>query len=469
MVIIGGTPAGAIAAQTAARLGARVAWLWQGTDLGHAHLQFQGWLWGTQRLVTAEATAAILGIPSPALPETAWQAVQQWAALIADLPRLPMTTALTVAGVDILQGTGQVVGDRPLRVQVQDRTLSTRRLVLALATVPPVPNIPGAETIPWLTPATLLTGAHPPASVVVMGQQPEALALAQALATWGSRVHLVSTAPTLLPQEDPAVAQWLQAQLTAVGVQLHLGMGVERLTVSPTGVLVSGSAGQIETAATLLGTPPRPQIPGLNLARVGLGEAPPGLAVNSYLQSVIHPDIYACGGSLGGYDLPTLSAQEAAIAVENALFWHRRRVDYSRLPYSLLTQPPLGRVGLTEPQARRRYGEAIRIYTSHWDHQPVVHWRGEPTGFCKLIVQGDTLVGAHGVGPEAPSLVASVAPLVGRRRGMVTLAQGAVPRHSPLVGLQAAAQQWQGDRWQPGQWRRDWAENWCHWRRSQRG
>ena len=466
LVIIGGTPAGAIAANTAARLGARVAWVWQGADLGQSQLQLQGWVWGSQRLVDSGWTASILGMPPPARSDTAWAAVQQWAELIAELPQLPLTAAATIAGVDVIQGSGQVIGDGPLRFRVNDRTLSTRRLLLALSGSPQPPTMAGSETIPWLTPTTLAQQPQPPASLIVLGQQPVALALAQALAVWGTQVHVLSSAATLLPQEDPAVGQWLQAQLAATGIQLHLNSSLQAVETISAGVEVTSASGPIQAAAALIGTAPRPRLQSLGLDAVGLTVPPQGLTVNGYLQSD-HPDIYACGGSLGGYPLASISAYEAAIAVENALFWNRQRVDYRALPYGFWTQPEIGRVGLTEPQARTRYGSQIQTYTCRWDDQPVAHWRGHPTGFCKLIARASgTLVGAHIVGPEAPSLVARVAPLMGKHDALHQLAQAPVPNGSPLVVLQQAAQQWQrDDRWRPGQWRRDWAENWCHWRR----
>jgi pyruvate/2-oxoglutarate dehydrogenase complex dihydrolipoamide dehydrogenase (E3) component len=472
LVIVGGTPAGAIAANTAVRLGARVAWVWQGADLGQAQRQLQGWMWGTQRCVDAGWTAAIVGMPPLVLPDAAWQAVQQWADLIADLPRQPLTTAITMAGVDVIQGSGQVVGDGPLRLRVDDgpldRTVSTRRLLLAMAGDPAPPAIVEGDAIPWLTPTSLAQQSQPPDSLIVLGQQPVALALAQALTTWGTQVHVLSSATTLLPQEDPAIGQWLQAQFAAMGIHLHLGASLQHIKKTAAGVDVTSATGTIQAAAALLGTVPRPLLQALHLKAVGLTVPPQGLTVNSYLQSD-HPDIYGCGGSLGGYPLASISAYEAAIAVENALFWNRRRVDYRALPYGLWTQPEIGRVGLTEPQAQKRYGSAVQTYTCRWDEQPMAHWRGHPTGFCKLIVRAPgTLVGAHIVGPEAPSLAARVAPLVGKRHALKQLAQAPVPSGSPFVGVQQAAQQWQRDRWRSGQWRRDWAENWCHWRRSQR-
>lgn len=473
LVVIGGTPAGAIAANTAARLGARVAWVWQGADLGQSQPQLQGWIWGTQRFVDAGWTAAIGGMmAAPAVSDTAWAVVQQWAELIADLSQQSLTTIITVAGVDVIQGSGQVVGDGPLRLRVDDgsleRTLSTRRLLLAMAGDPAPPAIAGGENIPWLTPTTLAQQPQPPDSLIVLGQQPVALALAQALAVWGTQVHILSSAATLLPQEDPAVGQWLQAQFAATGIQLHLGTSLKHIKKIVSGVEVTSVTGTIQAADALLGTAPRPPLQALQLEVVGLMLPPQGLTVNGYLQSD-HPDIYGCGGSLGGYPLASISEHEAAIAVENALFWNRRWVDYGALPYGLGTQPEIGRVGLTEPQARTRYGSAVQTYTCRWDEQPLAHWRGHPTGFCKLIVRAPgILVGAHIVGPEAASLAARVAPLVGKRDALRQLAQAPVPNTSPLCGLQQAAQQWQRDRWQPGRWRRDWAENWCHWRRSQR-
>lgn len=122
---------------------------------------------------------------------------------------------------------------------------------------------------------------------------------------------------------------------------------------------------------------------------------------------------------------------------------------------------------MTEAQARQRYGTDIRVLQQAFSDSLEAHLLEEPTGFCKLVAhRNGTLLGAALVGPQASDLVQTLALLVGQPDGMVKLADfPAIPQTLTdlLVG---AAQLWQQQRWQPGRWRRDWAENWFNWRRS---
>jgi pyruvate/2-oxoglutarate dehydrogenase complex dihydrolipoamide dehydrogenase (E3) component len=473
VIILGGTPAGAIAADRAVRWGARVAWVWQGNDLGRCHRQQRGVVWGSRWRHQADWVAH-LGLTAPPTPEpTAWSTVQRWAAVIADLPCQPLTEQLTVAGVDILPGVGQVVGDRPLQVAVGDRVLSSRSLLLALAGDSPthLPRPLGEPPLamadgPYLTVETLVQQPHPPRSLVVLGQDPGALALAPALAVWGTTVTVVTAAPRLLPGEDGDVAQWLTAQLQGRGIEIVTGVQPQRLVPTATGVELTWGDRVLGAAALLLALPRQPDWTALGPLAAILQPSAAGVTVNRYLQTR-HPRIFACGGTLGGYDLPAIQGYEATVAIANALFWPRRPVDYAQQPYSLDTTPTFARVGLTEAQARRRYGTAVRVYRAPWHDQGSAHWGGITTGFCKLVTNPKgQLLGAHLVGPEAPTLVQGLAWAKAAGQSLGDLARGGGDPDGPVAMVQAAIAQYQGDRWQPGIWRRDWAENWCHWRRS---
>ncbi|WP_008311565.1 FAD-dependent oxidoreductase [Leptolyngbya sp. PCC 6406] len=478
LVVLGGSTAGAIAAQQAARWGARVAWVQQGNGDRSSHRQIQGLIWGSrwrqqaqwigQMGATAQDGSETI-VPSD-LPSTtwgtAWSEVQHWSSLIAALPAAPTPTDLTQLGVDILPDTGQLQPGRPLTVAVAERRLSTRRVLIALAGEPRPPAFLGETTIPYLTPAQFVSLPAPPAAVVILGSSPEGVALAQALTHWGTQVALVTPAPNVLPEEDPAVDQGVTAQLMAAGVAVYLGATPQKVAPGTDGVQVHLQDQILHGTVLLLATAPRPSLEAVNLAAVGLTVGRQGLRVNRYLQT-INPAIYACGSALGGYDLAAVHHYEAAVAVENALFWPRRSVDYGIVPYGLPTTPEMGRVGLTEPQARRRYGASVQVYTTPWDHHAPAHWRGDPTGFCKLVLhRRGLLLGAHLVGPEARELVAVLALALAQKLSIQTLATLPTLPDSLMAQVQITADQWRRDRSQPGHWQRDWGENWCHWRRS---
>jgi hypothetical protein len=101
-----------------------------------------------------------------------------------------------------------------------------------------------------------------------------------------------------------------------------------------------------------------------------------------------------------------------------------------------------------------------------YDH-PQAQWRESTTGFCKLIAhRNGKILGLHGVGPEAAECAQAAAWLMELNTPWWQLAQHPTLPQSFLALLQTTSQQWERDRWQPGQWRRNWAENWFNWRRS---
>lgn len=461
LVIIGGTGAAAIAAQQAAQYGARVAWVLQGEGGDPRTEALRGFLWSSRPPVPRQGTS-----PGPqATPLERWATARQWALQGAALPTDRDPKVLAAAGVDVIPAQGRLLGDAPLRVAAGDRDLTTRRLLLALGGVPGRPAIPGLDTVPVLTPLDILAQDHCPPQVVLLGAGPEGAALASALLTWGAAVTLISPHGSLLPGEDPAVSQWFTTYLQVAGATLYLGTAPTKIRPQGTGVQVDLPQGQVRAAALVLATPPQVDWSQVGLESVGLTPTPQGLQVNGYLQTS-HPQIYGCGDGLGGYPLPALAAQEARLAVTNAVFWRRHPLDYRQIPYGLGTWPEVGRLGLTEPQAHRRYRQ-IQVYQGPWDQALGSHWRGETLGFLKVVAdRRGQVLGVHGVGAEATLLVEALGLGAPSPITLQDLGQLSTDITSPLGLLSDIVTPWQQHRWRLGGWRRDWAENWCHWQRS---
>ena len=379
----------------------------------------------------------------------------------------PSPNQLMAAGVDVIDGQPTLAPR--LRVQVGDRCLTPRQILLALKGTWLPPNLPGLADIPYVTPASLAQLKTLPQSLVILGSSPLALEIAQALARWGVNLTLLTPSRQLMPSEEPMVSQWIAAELGAAGVKVHLGVQPTQVTATATGICVQAESERWTADHLLIGTPPRPDLEALYLERVGLQIHNGVLPVNRYLQTR-HPYIYACGEGVGGYCPPVVARHEAEVAVNNALFWNRRKVDYGPLPYTLLTQPEFCRVGMTAEQAQRRYGsKAIVLYDDLLDGNPKAQSLGNPTGFCRLVThRSGQLLGAHLVGLQASEWGQVLAIALKHRLTLQDLAQlPTLPQTLTDIVRQTAAQ-WEGDLWQPGQWRRDWAENWFNWRRSKR-
>lgn len=452
VVILGGTPEGYEAAQYAAHLGARVAWVLQGP--------------GCQA-----SLSAILGAMGTAqsMPTLQWQWRVQRVQLMLDVLTSDSLSALMIQGVDVISETGHVASDRPLTVKTPSRHLTSRAILLATGQNPRPPAIPGLEGVPYMTPDAFLWRKTLPQSVAILGSTPTALVLCQLLCRWRVAVTLITPVKQLLMREDPDISQWITAQLQADGATLCLATTVTQV-MSGAASLTLQLANETEVEVeTLVVATFQPDLTDLCLEPLiqQLDTALP-LAVNAHLQTA-HPRIYACGSVLGGDNMAAIARQEARLAIENAVFWNRRRIDYCTVPYDILTQPAMARVGLTEFQANRRYpAENLHIYRQDLYDNPKAQWRNATIGFCKVIAhRNGQILGAHGVGPEANEWVQTLALLMAQKVPWWKIAQFPTLPHSLTEILSQATQRWERDRWQPGKWRRDWAENWFNWRRSQ--
>ncbi|NER85121.1 MAG: NAD(P)/FAD-dependent oxidoreductase [Leptolyngbya sp. SIO1D8] len=397
--------------------------------------------------------------------QTPWQWAIQRATLIADILTSEDFTQLLVQGIDVIAETGQLVSDRPLQVETDSRQLTTRAVLLATGSLPRLPAIPGLETVPYETAEAFLRRESLPESVAIVGSTPLALMLCQILCRGQIPVSLITPNASLLNQEDPDVSRWMTAQLRAEGAQLRLATQVAAITQIDSGVSLNLPDATITAETVIIAVSPAPNLTAIQLEKDWSGDR--SLLVNPYLQTQ-HPRIYACGSVLGSEGMPAIARQEARLAVNNALFWNRQRIDYCALPYGLLTQPAMARVGLTELQAKHRYQEdELLIHRQSLYENPKAQWSASTIGFCKLIAhRNGQLLGCHGVGPEASEWVQTISLLMGQKTPWYAISRYPTIPHSLSDLLRQTAQQWEHDRWQPGKWRRDWAENWFNWRRS---
>ena len=133
-----------------------------------------------------------------------------------------------------------------------------------------------------------------------------------------------------------------------------------------------------------------------------------GIKVNEKLQtSVKH--IYGAGDVIGGYQFTHVAGYEAAVVIQNALFLATKKADYRVIPWATFTEPELSRVGLTETQARERYGDDVAILKHDFKDVDRALAEAAGYGFAKFITRSNgEILGAHIVGPHAGELIHEV-------------------------------------------------------------
>jgi pyruvate/2-oxoglutarate dehydrogenase complex dihydrolipoamide dehydrogenase (E3) component len=464
LVVIGSSPEVILAAVTAASFKARVALVEQPYQKGFdaiysrtfshvAHL--------SEQLETARELGAYQPIPhlEIQLPQ-----VRSWAQEVsAILSEQSSPAILASLGIDTIKGSGEFCRLPRQAFIVGDRKLRSRNYLIATGSHLVTHNFDEVETVGYLTPSDLLQPnklASLPFNLVIIGNSPLAIELAQNLSKAGRNITLIVEDKYLLPTEDIEAARLIQAKLEADGVKILIESSVTQVRRIEEKKWLQAADRAIETDEILLVGRRQPNIEGLNLEGVGVRVNHWGIQLNEKLQTT-NPRIYACGSVAGGYEgLTHLVRFEANIAVKNALFLPLFTVDYRTIPYLIFTNPPLARVGMTEDRARKRYGKDVWVVKQNFKAIAQAQVLGETTGFCKLIVRGNgEILGAHIMGAEAGELISAIALAMKNKIKLGSIVSTPFPSLTLSEMFQEIAFEWQRQRLKQNKNLQDFLEN----------
>ncbi|MGD9735981.1 MAG: NAD(P)/FAD-dependent oxidoreductase [Solirubrobacterales bacterium] len=410
LVIVGGGTGGLVSALVAAAVGARVALvesertggdcLWTGcvpsksliaaADLAH-------------RMRHADAVG--LQPVDPAIDFT--RVMDHVRRSIETIEPHDSPTRLRDAGIEVIHARGRFTA--PGVLDVAGRQLRWRTAIIATGSRPSVPAIPGLAAAEPLTSDTVWDLRELPTRLIVLGGGPIGCELGQAFARLGSHVTLLEVADRLLPREEPRASELVASRLIADGVDLRLGHRVAAVD-SANELIVDGPHGRTEVSfdRILVAAGRAPRTDELGLDSVGVAVAPDGTVVVDERLRTSNPRIYAVGDVTGLLAFTHVAAHHARVATPNALFHLRTKVSQA-LPAVTFTDPEVARVGLTEAQARRRWGEKVTVAHSDYAELDRAITAGEPHGFATLV--GDPrgrLVGATVAAPDGGESIAEL-------------------------------------------------------------
>jgi pyruvate/2-oxoglutarate dehydrogenase complex dihydrolipoamide dehydrogenase (E3) component len=234
--------------------------------------------------------------------------------------------------------------------------------------------------------------------------------LGQAFRRLGSDVVVIEAAPDALAREDRDLAEVVLAQLRADGVEVMTRTEVLRAEATQDGLVlqVKGPEGDerwIEGSHLLVAAGRRPVVEGMDLDAGDVAHDQTGVHVDKRLRSISNPAVFAVGDVVGREMFTHAAGAHASLFVRKALF--AQRVDLERLliPRVTYTDPELAAVGLTEAQARQRFGEAAKVITAPLSGNDRAVAEGDTRGFGKLITHKGKIVGAALVGRGAGDLI----------------------------------------------------------------
>jgi pyruvate/2-oxoglutarate dehydrogenase complex dihydrolipoamide dehydrogenase (E3) component len=323
------------------------------------------------------------------------------------------------------------------RIAIADRILEGERIFINTGTRPAVDGIDGLAGVPYLTNSTLMELSDLPEHLLVIGGGYIGLEFGQMFHRFGARVTIVHRGAQLLPREDTDVAEELRAIVEHEGLRVLLDAHTRSVERSPAGITLHVDAGgRRETLAgshLLVATGRRPNTDDLGLDRTGVATDSNGfVTVNNRLETNV-PGIWALGDVKGGPAFTHISYNDYQIIYANLFEDRVWTTDDRPVPYSVFTDPQLGRVGLTEREARARGGK-LKIGKIPMTYVARAIERDETAGFMKLVVDAETdrILGAAILGSEGGELVQMLGALM-LAGAPYTLLKGAVYIHPTLA------------------------------------
>lgn len=418
VVVIGGGPAGYVAAIRASQLGAKVALIEKdklgGTCLNRGCIPTKTLLRGVE-LIGLVNKAKHYGINTGEVTVD-FAKMMKWKDKIVKMLEIGIYSLMKSNTIEVIKGRGELTSATQVEVETErgeKRTIQTKRIILALGSIPASVSIPGADSPGVITTDDALKLPQIPKSLVIIGGGVIGVEFATIFAKLGARVTLVEMLPQIIPNEDSELALSLEKSLRKDGVQIFTGAQVIGIEDNPNGVksvIVSTEQGErrCETQLVLIATGREPYIEGLGLERIGVATTKDGIKTNEKMETNI-AGIYAAGDAVGGILLAHVASAEGMIAAENAL-GKNSKMDYKVVPRCIYTMPEIGTVGITAKEAERK-GLPVKVGIFPLARNSKALILGEQDGFVKLVTDAKSgeILGFHIFGPQATELVAEAA------------------------------------------------------------
>ncbi len=367
-----------------------------------------------------------------------------------------IATLFKTWGIEHVHGWGDLIDARTIRVAKHEGTESTIHAdALIIATGSSWPNLPlfPIDGQQILTSKDALDLTEPPTSLLIIGGGVEGCEFASFFSGVGSKVTLVELMPRILPLEDEEVSSVMSRELKKRGVEMYTDTTVEKL--DRTGRSVQATLKDdvsLDVQKILVSVGRGFNSTGIGLEKVGVQLGRQGeVLVNERMETNV-PGVYAIGDVVGKAMLAHVASAQGKVAVSNIL-GRPGEVNYRVVPAGIFTLPEIGRVGLTEDQAREllgkegsNAGDGIKIGRFRYAALGKAQAVGEPTGLFKVISDAstDAILGVHIIGSHAADLIHEAA-LAMQLGGTATQVAEMIHAHPTLAeGLMEAAEDLEG-------------------------
>ena len=407
LAIIGGGSAGLSIAAAAAQFGEKVV-LFEKAEMGGDCLNVgcvpSKALIAAAKYAQAQRASAPYGIAAVEPKVDYAKVMDHVHGVIAKIAPFDSVERFEGLGVRVVQAAAKFT--TPKNIEANGENFEARRFVIATGSRAGVPPIPGLADVPYRTNETLFKNRKMPSHLIVIGGGPIGLEMAQAHRRLGARVTVLE-AFKFMAKDDSELSAIVIDSLRNEGVDLRENISIERVSKSKTGVAVTLKSGeQISASHILVAAGRAPNIEGLNLEAAGIAYDKRGVKVDAGLRST-NAKVYAAGDIAGGLQFTHVAGYHAGLVIRNALFRLPVKNRTDIIPWVTYTDPELANVGLSETDARKHHGDAVKVLRWSFAENDRAQAEGKTKGLIKVITgKRGVILGAGIAGPQAGELIA---------------------------------------------------------------
>jgi pyruvate/2-oxoglutarate dehydrogenase complex dihydrolipoamide dehydrogenase (E3) component len=323
----------------------------------------------------------------------------------------------------------------PRTLEVDGRTLQAERVFLNVGGRATVPGIPGIKDVPYLTNSSIMGVDRVPEHLVIIGGSYIGLEFAQMYRRFGSRVTVIELAPKLLGREDDDVAAEIRAILEREGIVIHTGASGLAVRKAGERIEVSFSGGQADASHVLLAVGRAPNTHDLGLQAAGVETDERGFIKVDEQCRTSAEGVWAMGDCNGRGAFTHTSWNDYEIVAANLFDQDPRKISDRISCYALFIDPPLGRVGMNEAEAKKSGRKLLRAKMP-MTRVGRAREAGETQGFMKVLVDADSseLLGAAILGMNGDEIVHSLLDVMYAKKPYTTI-QRAVHIHPTVTEL----------------------------------
>ena len=404
VIVIGGGAAGLTAAGGCALFGLKVA-LIESHKMGGECLN-NGCV-PSKALITAAKRAAearvntVYGVEL-APPRVHWSGVSKHIHdAIAEIAPHDSEERFEEMGCEVIRDYARLTGKHS--VEVGGRTLTAPRIVIATGSGPFVPPISGIDSVPYLTNENIFELEELPEHLVIIGGGVIGMEMAQSFVRLGSAVTVIEPDRPMGRDDADSVAVVVET-MKKEGVTFVEGKAekIEGRAGSVTAHIDNGEA--ITGSHLLVAVGRKARVEGYGLEELGVELGRNGIKVDDRRRTSIK-NIYAIGDCREGPRLTHVSGYEGSNVALEITLGLPTKVDWKALPWCTYTEPEVAQIGLTEAEAKEKFGDKVTVIKEGFDHNERAIAEGQTEGHMKVILKGKKVIGASICGKNAGELL----------------------------------------------------------------